>query len=137
MFPTLSTCLQLAPKIASQPFKRSQNGLYHGKTVLYGNNVPFSEHRTRRRWLPNIQRKTFWSEALGKDVRIKVSMCALRTIRKHGSFDKYLLLTKPELLGWEGMRLRISVREKWPDWQERLRKMEETKMPTMATSTSS
>ena len=31
---------------------------------------------------------------------------------QHGGIDKYLLKTKPELLGWEGMRLRVLVREK-------------------------
>ena len=29
-----------------------------------------------------------------------------------GSLDKYVLNTKPELLGWEGMRIRILVRER-------------------------
>jgi large subunit ribosomal protein L28 len=31
---------------------------------------------------------------------------------QHGSIDNYLLRTKPDLLGIEGMRLRILVREK-------------------------
>jgi len=30
---------------------------------------------------------------------------------QHGGLDQYLLKTKPELLGYEGMRLRILVRE--------------------------
>ena len=33
-------------------------------------------------------------------------------IVQHGGVDNYLLKTKPELLGWEGMRLRVMVREK-------------------------
>ena len=31
---------------------------------------------------------------------------------QHGGLDNYLLKTKPELLGWEGMRLRVLVRER-------------------------
>jgi len=66
----------------SQPFKRSQFGLFGGKTKQYGNNVPFSKHKTRRSWLPNVQRKRLPSEALGEDIRVKVTTRALKTIKK-------------------------------------------------------
>jgi large subunit ribosomal protein L28 len=66
----------------SQPFKRSQLGLFHGKMKQYGNNVPFSKKKTRRTWLPNIQSKRLFSDALGEMVRVKVTTHALKTIRK-------------------------------------------------------
>ena len=78
MFPSLA-CLSEA---ISQPFKRSQSGLFHGKTKQYGNNVPFSMHKTRRTWLPNVQSKRIPSETLGYDLKLKVTTRALRTIRK-------------------------------------------------------
>lgn len=78
MFPSLPS---LAASL-SQPFKRSQLGLFHGKTKQYGNNVPFSKNKTRRSWLPNIQSKRLFSEALGEMVRVKASTRALKTIRK-------------------------------------------------------
>jgi ribosomal protein L28 len=78
MFPSLPS---LAAAL-SQPFKRSQLGLFHGKTKQYGNNVPFSKQKTRRTWLPNIQTKRLFSDALGEKVRVKLSMRALKTIRK-------------------------------------------------------
>ncbi len=31
---------------------------------------------------------------------------------QHGGIDKYVMKMKPELLGWEGMRIRILVRER-------------------------
>ncbi|KAH9972649.1 mitochondrial 50S ribosomal protein L28-like protein [Lactifluus volemus] len=95
----------------SQPFKRSQLGLFHGKMKQYGNNVPFSKKKTRRTWLPNIQSKRLFSDALGEMVRVKVTTHALKTIRKVGGLDQYVLNTKSDLLGWEGMRLRVAVRE--------------------------
>ncbi|KAI0767710.1 hypothetical protein C8Q74DRAFT_973595 [Fomes fomentarius] len=98
--------------LVSAPFKRSQLGLFQGKTKQYGNNVPNSKHKTRRTWLPNIHNKRLFSDALQQHVRVKLTARALKTIHKHGSLDKYLLKTKPELLGWEGMRLRIQVRGK-------------------------
>lgn len=36
----------------------------------------------------------------------------MRHVPQHGNIDNYLLKTKPELLGWEGMRLRQLIREK-------------------------
>jgi|SRR5229473_4633737 len=78
MFPSLPS---LAAAL-SQPFKRSQLGLFHGKTKQYGNNVPFSKKKTRRSWLPNIQSKRLYSDALDEMVRVKLSTRALKTIRK-------------------------------------------------------
>jgi large subunit ribosomal protein L28 len=68
--------------VVSQPFKRSQLGLFQGRTKQYGNNVPFSKHKTRRTWLPNVQRKRLFSDTLGGNVRVKVTTRALKTIKK-------------------------------------------------------
>ncbi|KAA1475347.1 mitochondrial 50S ribosomal protein L28-like protein [Dentipellis sp. KUC8613] len=110
MFPSLPT-LSAAARVLTGPFKRAQQGLYHGAMKQYGNNVPFSKHKTRRTWLPNVHSKRLFSDALGVNVRVKLSTRALKTINKYGSFDQYVLQTKSELLGWEGMRLRMLVRE--------------------------
>jgi len=107
MFPSLPSFAAAL----SQPFKRSQLGLFHGKTKQYGNNVPFSKKKTRRSWLPNIQTKRLFSDALGENVRVKLTTRALKTIRKCGGLDEYVLNTRSDLLGWEGMRLRVAVRE--------------------------
>ncbi|KAG2347251.1 hypothetical protein BDR05DRAFT_906039 [Suillus weaverae] len=109
MFPTPQVLASL-PKL-STPFRRSQLGLFHGKTKQYGNNVPHSKHKTRRTWLPNVHTKRLSSDALGHDVKVKLTTRALKSINKHGGVDNYLLRTKPDLLGIEGMRLRILVRE--------------------------
>src|ERR1700678_2069502 len=68
--------------VVSQPFKRSQGGLFQGKTKQYGNNVPFSKHKTRRTWLPNVQLKRLPSEIMGDTIRVKVTTRALKTIKK-------------------------------------------------------
>lgn len=66
----------------SQPFKRAALGLFHGKTKLYGNNVPFSKHKTRRTWLPNSHNKLLYSEIMDKGIRTVVTARVLRTIDK-------------------------------------------------------
>lgn len=50
----------------------------------FGNRVSHSHRRTRRRWLPNIQRKRFWLPSEGRYVRLKVSARGIRTIDKRG-----------------------------------------------------
>ncbi|KAL5514718.1 hypothetical protein ACEPAG_2034 [Sanghuangporus baumii] len=113
MFPTLPA---LSKHLLSKPFKRAQTGLFHGSLIQFGNNVPFSKHKTRRTWLPNVQHKGLFSDLLGRELRLKVTTRSLRTIRKYGGLDQYILNTRHELLGPEGMRIRLMLREK----QERL-----------------
>ncbi|KAF9077483.1 hypothetical protein BDP27DRAFT_1208575 [Rhodocollybia butyracea] len=109
MFWTLPVAVKA--QVPSQPFKRAQLGLFQGKTKQYGNNVPHSKHKTRRTWLPNIQRKRFFSEALNENIRTKVTTRALKTIKKHKGIDNYVLNTSSATLGWEGMRIRLMVKE--------------------------
>lgn len=95
----------------SQIFKRAQNGLFHGKMIQFGNNVPHSKQKTRRNWLPNIQTKHFDSELLGRErMRFKVTTRALKTIKKYGGLDNYLLGVRTKFLGEQGMRVRLLLR---------------------------
>ncbi|RKP08256.1 hypothetical protein THASP1DRAFT_7130, partial [Thamnocephalis sphaerospora] len=88
-------------------FKRAQRGLFAGKHIQFGNNKPFSLKKTRRIWLPNVQRKRLYSEILGSMVQLKVTTAALRTIDKKGGLDNYLLKTREEKLNSEaGVRLK-------------------------------
>ncbi|KAG6830975.1 hypothetical protein H0H87_006626 [Tephrocybe sp. NHM501043] len=106
MFPTIPIF-----SIVSQPFKRAQLGLFQGKTKQYGNNVPFSKKKTRRTWLPNVQRKRLPSETLGEDVRVKLTTRALKTIKKYGGIDNYVEKSSAKILGHEGIRIRLQIRE--------------------------
>jgi large subunit ribosomal protein L28 len=53
-----------------------------GKGKQYGNNVPFSLHRTKKVWKPNLQKKTILVD--GKKVKMKISTSAIRTLKKKG-----------------------------------------------------
>ena len=55
-----------------------------GKKPMTGNNVSHAHNKTRRRFLPNIQEKRFWSEAEKRFVKLKVSAKAMRIIDKKG-----------------------------------------------------
>ncbi len=64
-----------------------------GKGVLSGNNVSHANNKTRRRYLPNLQETSLLSDALGTQVRVRVSTRALRTIEHNGGLDSFLLGT--------------------------------------------
>ena len=53
-----------------------------GKGKMYGHNVSFSQHKTRKVFKPNIQKKTLLIG--GKKLKISVSTAALRTLKKKG-----------------------------------------------------
>ncbi len=55
-----------------------------GKGPLSGNNVSFSQKKTKRRFLPNLQSKRVYVPELDRTVRIKMSARAMRTVDKLG-----------------------------------------------------
>ena len=55
-----------------------------GKTPMVGNNVSHANNRTRRRFLPNLQRRRFWIETENRWVSLRLTNAALRTIDKKG-----------------------------------------------------
>jgi large subunit ribosomal protein L28 len=72
-----------------------------GKGVLTGNNVSHAKNRTRRRFLPNLQRTSMMSEALGRPVRLRLTTSAIRTIEHNGGLDAFLKGARNSELGPE------------------------------------
>ena len=83
-----------------------------GKGVLTGNNVSHSHRKTRRRFLPNVQQASLYSDALNESVKLKVSTQALRTIEHNGGLDAYLLGTPSGKLGTEALRLKRRIEKR-------------------------
>ncbi|KAE8233377.1 hypothetical protein CF326_g1577 [Tilletia indica] len=90
-------------------FKRAQRGLYDGKIIQFGNNIPKSRQKTRRTWLPNVQHQRVFSELLDHNVKMKITTSALRSIKKAGGLDSYLAKTKDSILGEYGRDLRDMI----------------------------
>ena len=55
-----------------------------GKRPLVANNVSKANNKTKRRQLPNLQKKRIFVPELGKFVRVKLSVNALKSIDKDG-----------------------------------------------------
>ncbi len=64
-----------------------------GKGVMTGNNVSHAHNKSRRRFLPNLQPMSLYSEVLSKSVRLRISTAAARTIEHKGGLDAYLQST--------------------------------------------
>ena len=54
------------------------------KRPLVGNKVSHANNKTKRRFLPNLQRRKFWLESEQRWVRLRLTNNALRTIDKKG-----------------------------------------------------
>ena len=71
----------------------SRRCMITGKGVMSGNNVSHANNKTRRRFLPNVQDSSVYSEALGRWVSLRVTTSGLRTIEHKGGLDAYLVDT--------------------------------------------
>ena len=57
-----------------------------GKGKMYGHNVSFSQHKTRKIFKPKVQKRTLIID--GKKVRVNVATSTLRTLKKKGLIKK-------------------------------------------------
>ena len=55
-----------------------------GKKPMVGNNVSHANNRTKRRFLPNLERRRFWVESENRWISLRLTTNALRTIDKNG-----------------------------------------------------
>ena len=79
-----------------------------GKGVQVGHNVSHSNRKTKRRFLPNLQKTSVLSDVLGP-VRLRVSAAAIRTIEHRGGIDALLRNTPERKLSSEIRRLKKRV----------------------------
>ena len=80
-----------------------------GKKYLTGNNVSHAKNRTKRRFLPNLQKISFSSEKLGKSIQLKVAASTIRTVEKKGGLDEYLLKTSNIKLSSEARKIKKQI----------------------------
>ena len=55
-----------------------------GKGPKVGHRVSHANNKTKRRFLPNLQRRRFWVESENRWVSLRLTNAALRTIDKNG-----------------------------------------------------
>src|SRR5260370_19780621 len=77
-----------------------------GKGVQVGNNVSHANNKTKRRFLPNLQRTSLLSDVLGASIRLRVSTRGIRTIEHNVGIDAWLLSTADAKLSPAAPRLK-------------------------------
>ncbi len=82
-----------------------------GKGVMTGNNVSHAHNKTRRRFLPNLQVASLYSEALKRKVRLRLTASAIRTIEHTGGLDAWLLSTPVDRLDGQLRRLKKQLKQ--------------------------
>ena len=64
------------------------------KQPLTGNDVSHAVNKTKRRFYPNLHNVSFFSEILGKNIKLKVSSRGIKTVEKNGGIDNYIINSK-------------------------------------------
>jgi large subunit ribosomal protein L28 len=83
-----------------------------GKGVLVGNNVSHANNKTKRRFLPNLQKVSFMSNVLDGLVKLRVSTKAIRTVDLYGGLDEYMKRVNKEKLGDKALKIRKIILKK-------------------------
>ncbi|MEO8262882.1 MAG: 50S ribosomal protein L28 [Pseudolysinimonas sp.] len=55
-----------------------------GAVPGFGHNISFSHRRTKRRFDPNVQRKTYWVPSLRRNIKLNVSAKGMKVIDVRG-----------------------------------------------------
>ncbi|GGL95806.1 50S ribosomal protein L28 [Pseudooceanicola nanhaiensis] len=76
---------------------------------MTGNNVSHANNKTRRRFLPNLNDVSLRSEALGRNIKLRISASALRTVDHRGGLDKFLAKAKDAELSDAALKVKKEI----------------------------
>jgi len=77
-----------------------------------GHKVSHSNIKTKRRFLPNLVNVTFISDALARNVRLRVSTNALKSVDHNGGLDAYLIKARADVLSPRALDLKRAIEKK-------------------------
>ncbi len=68
-----------------------------GVGPISGHSISHAHNKTKRRFLPNLQKKRIWVKELNRFVTVKLSTRALRTISKKGTAELAQLIKEKKI----------------------------------------
>ena len=83
-----------------------------GKIPLKGHNVSHANNKTKRKFNPGIKKIRFKSDLLKKNITLKVTNAALRTVDFKGGIDKFLQSAKAFKLSKKAKKYRVKILSK-------------------------
>ena len=83
-----------------------------GVRISLGNNVSHAHNKTKRNFVPNLQKKSIYSDILNQMVRLKISTKAIKSIEIAGGFDKYIISIPNNKLSSKALKLKKDIKNK-------------------------
>jgi large subunit ribosomal protein L28 len=80
-----------------------------GKNAQVGHLVSHSQIKTKRRFMPNLCDVTLISDTLNRNVRLRISAHALRSVEHRGGLDAYLVKASDTQLSDRALRLKREI----------------------------
>jgi large subunit ribosomal protein L28 len=80
-----------------------------GKLPLSGNIRSHAENATRRKFRPNLVNVTLISEVLDRQVKLRISASALKTVEHRGGLDAFLAKARDEELSPNCLKLKREI----------------------------
>ncbi|MDX1974209.1 MAG: 50S ribosomal protein L28 [Rickettsiales bacterium] len=77
-----------------------------------GHKVSHSNHKTNVRFMPNLQKVSLISDALGTSITLRLTAATLRSVEHNGGLDSYLLNHSERVLTPEAAKLRRKIKKK-------------------------
>ena len=67
-----------------------------GKQTVSGQNRSHAENKSKRKFRPNLCDVTLISDMLGRNVKLRISAHALKSVEHRGGLDKFLMKAKAD-----------------------------------------
>ncbi len=83
-----------------------------GTAVMSGHLVSHSNHKTKRKFLPNLCNVTLQSDVLGRSVRMRIAANALRSVEHRGGLDAFLVKASETDLSQGARLLKRAIQKK-------------------------
>jgi large subunit ribosomal protein L28 len=80
-----------------------------GKLPLSGNIRSHAENATRRKFRPNLVNVTLISEVLDRQVKLRISAHALKSVEHRGGLDAFLAKARDEELSAQCLKLKREI----------------------------
>ena len=80
-----------------------------GKSPLKGHKVSHANNKAKRKFFPNLKNVTFKSDMLKRNITLRVSNSALRTVDYKGGIDLYLKSVKSFKLSPKVKKIRSKI----------------------------
>ena len=82
------------------------------KQTVSGQNRSHAENKSKRKFRPNLCDVTLISDMLGRNVKLRISAHALKSVEHRGGLDNFLMKAKSDELSLKCRKLKRDIEKK-------------------------